>query len=152
MTSQWPLHLLGLIVVPGLLEQTLAQGFIYRNLREGRSFFKAATFSAVFWGLSHSYVLLGGYTKEDISFLFQALIGSFLFAYPGAFLFERGNNVIWGFALCHIGIDAPGNVVDFVGESTNSGIWGLSILIGAVGCVGLIFLIGKWLIPEPKKV
>ncbi len=148
----WLLEPLWIIITPGLVEQTLAQGFIYRNLREGRSFMVAATYSAILWGLSHGYIFFSGFTNENISFFIQAMIGAILFAYPAVFLFERGNNVIWGFALCHIGIDSPTHVFDFVGGAEKSGIWSYSNLIGVIVCVCSIFLLGCWLIPKPRKV
>ncbi len=88
---------LGMLAQGGVAEEVLFRGFMYRHLRRERTFWRAATLSALpfaaahlplFWSLEGSVALL-------------ALAMSILWSFPLAWLFDRARGSIWPGALLH---------------------------------------------------
>lgn len=89
----------------GIFEESIFRGFIFQCLRPGRSFLSAAALSGILWSLYHLGQL--GYSsvysiRDTVIFMFFP----FVMAFPSAYLFERGENVIWGWMIVHLGWDA----------------------------------------------
>lgn len=106
--KDWLPHLFSWFLLgPGLYEETLYRGFLFRLLRPGRSFFAAAAISGSLWSISHlSHLIpLGSLHGESIHYVLKTMAYVFADSFAGALLFERGGYVIWGWMLVHLGID-----------------------------------------------
>lgn len=88
----------------GFFEEAFFRGFFFRLLRPGRSFFQAAALSGVLWAASHVVIIDNGDGVVP-SPMWGGMIFALAFSIPGAYLFERGGNVIWGFLIAHAGFD-----------------------------------------------
>jgi membrane protease YdiL (CAAX protease family) len=95
--QNWSWILLGVITGVGITEETLFRGFVFNYLREGRTFWRAATVSIIFFGVMHLLLLLWLPLPIAIAAILLAIIA----AYPTAYLFENGNRTIWPSALMH---------------------------------------------------
>ena len=157
----WFLMLLFMLLGPGIYEQILIQGFVFRNLREEMPFIRAAIISGIVFALVHSYYLFDGLTRQNLVAVLHFSIDSLLIACPFALLFERGNWVLWGVAVAHFGIDVNGYVFNLVPISRTLILpvywtWGFGILVPwqvggiiSVTCTAMfIFLLTKWLLPS----
>jgi membrane protease YdiL (CAAX protease family) len=156
----WFLMFLFLLLGPGIYEQILVQGFIFRNLREDRTFLRAALISGVLFAFIHTYYLFDGLTRQNLVAVLHFYIDCLLVACPFAFLFERGKWVIWGVSAAHFGIDVNGYVFNVVHTSHSImrpfyWTWGCGVLepwqvegIIAVIATGLfMILITRWWLP-----
>lgn len=101
-----PLVILKFIFAQGIFEEIVFRGFVFRRLRAGRSFLRAATLSAILFSAFHLTNLIHGVSWEMLIGVTISMAFSFFVAFPAAYLFERGGNVIWGFSLLHVGIDS----------------------------------------------
>lgn len=100
----------GLLIVRSILsfaivEEVLYRGFIFRHLRQGRSFWSAASLSAVLVTLAGLLNMTAegslGFSMELILFLSTSAIVSFVLVFPLALLFEIGGFSILGGAIWH---------------------------------------------------
>jgi membrane protease YdiL (CAAX protease family) len=73
------------------------RGLVFRHLRPGRTFWRAATVSVLFFAGAHVPLLLVHDTVIGIATILLALPTGYLTAY----LYEDGRNTIWGCALFH---------------------------------------------------
>ncbi len=93
----WARLLVGLFAQAGIAEEVLFRGFLFRHLRQGRSFLGAAMVASVPFVLVHlSLFLTMPWPIATASVLLAVLI-----SFPLACLFESGGNTIWGPALVH---------------------------------------------------
>ncbi len=138
----WPLWLLQFVISQSVTEQVIYQGLLYRRLRSGRSFLSAATLSAVVFSLMHLSRLAHGISPKVLFSLGMTLVFAAILAYPAAYLFEKGGNSIWGFALMHLVIDSVDLFTGFAAPGP-----GLYIFLAAVlVTVPLTFLLARaWL-------
>ena len=97
MRTHWEWLVVNIILVNGLAEEVMMRGYVFRHLREGRSFWRAATLSTVYFAAYHCPILLTqGALVGSIAIIVAIPIG-FLTAY----IYERSKNTIWGPALLH---------------------------------------------------
>jgi ABC-type Mn2+/Zn2+ transport system permease subunit len=75
----------------------MMRGFVFRHLREGRSFWRAAALSTVYFAAYHVVLIFTAGPLIGIIAVIIAIPAGFL----QAFIYERGNNTIWGAALGH---------------------------------------------------
>ena len=93
----------GTILNNGINEETMMRGFVYRRLRDGRTFWRAAALSTVYFAAYH----------VPLIFSSGALIGTIgvMIAIPigllTAYVYERGDRTVWASALVHAGTNAP---------------------------------------------
>lgn len=93
----WEWLSLNIILVNGFAEEIMMRGFVFRHLRNGRPFWRAAALSTGFFAAYHlPLVLTHGAVVGSISVIIAIPLG-FLTAY----IYERGSNTIWGPALLH---------------------------------------------------
>jgi membrane protease YdiL (CAAX protease family) len=95
--TAWPWLLINAVLINGLAEETMMRGFVFRHLREGRTFWRAAALATVFFALYHFPLILSAGLVVGIIAVVIAIPTGFLTAY----IYERGNNTIWGSALLH---------------------------------------------------
>jgi len=88
---------LGILAQGGVAEEVLFRGFMYRHLRQTRSFWRAATLSAVPFAAAHVALLW----SLDLSVALLALAMAIAWSFPLACLFDRAGNSIWPGAILH---------------------------------------------------
>lgn len=91
----------GVFVLHGIAEEVLYRGFLFRHLRKGRSFSRAAWLAVVFFTLAHIPIILNQGLLVGGMAVLLAVVSSFPFSY----LYEKGNFTIWAPAIVHSAID-----------------------------------------------
>ena len=97
MYTGWLLLLPGLFAQAGIAEEVLFRGYLFRHVREGRSFRQAALVASGPFVLVH--LLLFATMPWPIA-LASVLLAA-LMSFPLAYLFELGGNTVWGPAILH---------------------------------------------------
>ena len=97
----WPLLALGLFLMNGIAEEMIYRGYLFRHLREGRTFRRAVLLGIVFHAVAHLPILASAGVVVGLS---AVLVAVATFA-PYAYLFERGRNTVWAPALLHFASD-----------------------------------------------
>jgi membrane protease YdiL (CAAX protease family) len=105
----WPWLLINAVLINGLAEETMMRGFVFRHLREGRPFWHAAALSTVYFAGYHLPLILTAGPVIGIIAVVIAIPAGFLTAY----IYECGNNTIWGSALMHVVYNALSYVFIF---------------------------------------
>jgi membrane protease YdiL (CAAX protease family) len=101
--ANWLGLVAGTILNNGINEETMMRGFVFRRLREGRTFWRAAALSTGYFAAYHVPLIISA----------GALIGTIgvIIAIPTglltAYVYERGNRTVWASALVHAGTNAP---------------------------------------------
>jgi membrane protease YdiL (CAAX protease family) len=133
--SNWQWLILNVVLVNGLAEETMMRGFVFRHLREGRPFWRAATIAALYFAAYHLVLVFTAGPLIGIIAVVIAIPAGFLTAY----VYERGNNSIWGPAVLHTLYNAPALVFALPADiQPISGV--LYLLVGiAVSTVALVF-------------
>lgn len=129
-----PWLIIKIFVSQGIGEEVVFRGLVFRHLRSGRSFWRAATLSAAVFSIVHLAGLLRGFSVGNLFDVAISIGFSFLMGYAMAHLFEAGGGTIWGCTLLHVGIDStnwfsgagdtqfsPGNIVYMLGIIVASG-------------------------------
>lgn len=93
----WQWFVLSALLNNGLAEETMMRGFVFRHLREGRLFWRAAALSTLYFAAYHLVLIFTAGPVLGIVGVLLAIPTGFLTAY----LYERGKNTIWGPALLH---------------------------------------------------
>ena len=94
----WQWFVLSGVLINGFAEETMMRGFVFRHLREGRPFWRAAALSTVYFAAYHLHIILAAGALIGIIGVLLAIPTGFVTAY----IYERGNNTIWGPALLHV--------------------------------------------------
>lgn len=97
MRLNWQWLGLSALLINGLAEETMMRGFVFRHLREGRPFWRAAALSTVYFAAYHLVLIFTAGVMFGVIGAVIAIPTGFLTAY----LYERGNNTIWASALLH---------------------------------------------------
>ena len=92
----------GLFAQAGIAEEALFRGYLFRHLRQGRSFWRAAGLATLPFALVHLYLFWTLPWPLAAASVLLAIIISF----PLAYLFELGGNTIWAPALLHFTIQS----------------------------------------------
>ena len=88
---------LGMLAQGGVAEEVLFRGFMYRHLRRSRTFWRAATLSAVPFTAAHVPLLWS--LEPAVALL--ALAMAIAWSFPLAWLFDRAHGSIWPGAILH---------------------------------------------------
>lgn len=97
----WPLLALGIFLMNGIAEETIYRGYLFRHLREGRTFRRAVLLGIALHAAAHLPILLTVGVVIGLSAVLVA-VATFL---PYAYLFERGRNTVWAPAILHFASD-----------------------------------------------
>lgn len=88
---------IGLAAQGGVAEEMLFRGFLFRHLRQGRTFWRAAWLAALPFVAVHLLLFL----SLDFAVALAALLVALSLSFPLAWLFERAGGSIWPGALVH---------------------------------------------------
>jgi len=99
---------IGLLAQGGVAEEVLFRGFPFRRLREGRSFWRAASLAAMGFVAVHSLLFL----TLDFALALASLLLSLSLSFPLAWLFERSGGSIWPPAIVHAVLQGAIKLVD----------------------------------------
>lgn len=108
----WQWLILNVLLVNGLAEEIMMRGFVFRHLREGRPFWRAAALSTVYFAAYHVVLIFTAGPLIGIIAVVIAIPAGLLTAY----IYERGSNTIWGSALFHALYNGPAFVFAFSTE------------------------------------
>ncbi len=139
LVEHWPFQVIKFVVAQGITEEVIFRGFVFRRLRRGRPFGRAASLSAVIFSLGHLGNLVAGITVAVLIAVSVSLVFAVLLTYPAAYLFERGGDSIWGFGVLHVAIDS----INWFQEGAPPG-GGLVVYLAAVvGTIPIVFWRGR---------
>ncbi len=108
----WQWHVLRIVLVNGFAEEIMMRGFVFRHVREGRSFWRAAALATLYFAAYHIFLIFTAGPVVGIFGIIVALPIGLLTAY----LYERGSNTIWGPGLLHAVYNAFALVFVFPAE------------------------------------
>jgi len=132
----WPLLAIGIFAQGGIAEEVVFRGFLFRRLRAGRSFWRAAGLAAVPFVAVHLLLFA--------TLSFWVALGAFAVAvslsFPLAWLFDRSGGSIWPPAIVHAVVQGAIKLVDAGdGLSAIVPVW---LVLGAALPWSLMLLIG----------
>ncbi len=113
MAPGWLALVPGLFAQAGIAEETLFRGYLFRHLRQGRSFMRAALLSMLPFVAVHLILFL----TMPWPIALAAVLLSVVLSFPFARLFELGGNTIWAPAVLHFVVQGTIKVVVFSGDS-----------------------------------
>ena len=116
---------LGIFAQGGVAEEVLFRGFLFRRLREGRSFWRAAYLAAVPFVAVHLLLFL----TLDFAVAAAAILVSLSLSFPLAWLFERSGGSIWPPAIVHAFLQGAPKLLEVGNGLEMALIW---MVIGAV--------------------
>lgn len=94
---EWPLVLVGALLFHGLAEESVWRGFVYRHLREGRTFGRAVLVTIPFIALTHVPIIANNGWLVGL----LALLTAAVTCVPLAYLWDRGAGTVWAPAIVH---------------------------------------------------
>ena len=115
----WMWLLPGLFAQAGIAEEVLFRGYLFRRLRRGRSFWKAALLSAVPFVAVHLFM----FATLPWLIAFAAVLLATAISFPLAHLFELGGHSIWGPALLHFTVQGAIKVLEVPGDAFMPIVW-----------------------------
>jgi membrane protease YdiL (CAAX protease family) len=102
---------IGIFAQGGIAEEVVFRGYLFRRLRETRSFWRAAAIATIPFAAVHALLFF----TLDPMIAAAAFLVSLSMSFPLAWLFERSGNAIWPCALVHAVVQGAIKLVD-VGE------------------------------------
>jgi membrane protease YdiL (CAAX protease family) len=113
----------GLFAQAGVAEEVLFRGYLFRHLRRGRSFWRAALLASGPFVLVHLWLFFSMSWPVALA----SVVLSALISIPFAYLFELGGNTIWGSAILHWVVQGGIKVIVFDGTGfLFAAVWMLS--------------------------
>jgi membrane protease YdiL (CAAX protease family) len=109
----WPWLLAGLFAQAGIAEEALFRGYLFRHLREGRSFWHAAMLATVPFVAVHLVL----FATMPWPIALAAVLLSTIISFPLARLFELGGNTIWAPAILHFIVQGTIKIVETPGDT-----------------------------------
>jgi len=103
----WPVLLLGLFLQGGIAEEVVFRGYLFRHIRRGRSFWRAASLAALPFVAVH--LLL--FATLDFPLALAAFVVSVSLSFPLAWLFDRSGGSVWLPAILHFVVQGSIKVV-----------------------------------------
>ena len=126
--------MLGMFAQGGIAEEVVFRGFLFRRLRVGRSFRRAAMLASIPFVAVHVPLFL----TLDAAVALASLLVALSISFPLAWLFERSGGSIWPPAIVHAAVQGSIKLVDAGDAFTSMAIaW---MVIGALA-PWLLFLL-----------
>jgi len=129
---EWLWALPGLFAQAGIAEEALFRGYLFRRVRQGRSFWHAAALATLPFVLVH--LILFATLPWPVAL--AAVLLSVVLSFPLARLFELGGNTIWGPALLHFTVQGAIKVLELPGDTNLPLVW--MAASAAIPCVALL--------------
>lgn len=111
--DNWLLLAIGVFALHGIAEEVLYRAYLFRHLRKGRSFSKAAWLAVLIFSLAHIPIII----SQGIIVGGMAVLLSVVSSFPFAWLYEKGGNTIWAPAIVHFAIDTVIPIMAFASPS-----------------------------------
>ncbi|MBC7985428.1 MAG: CPBP family intramembrane metalloprotease [Sphingomonadaceae bacterium] len=118
---------LGMFAQGGVAEEVVFRGFLFRRLRAGRSFWRAAWIAAIPFVAVHALLFL----SLDFPIALASLLLALSLSFPLSWIFEVSGNSIWPPAIIHATLQAAPKLVD-AGEDFTLLAMGWIVLGGVV--------------------
>jgi membrane protease YdiL (CAAX protease family) len=115
----WLWLLPGLFAQAGIAEEALFRGFLFGRLRQGRTFWRAATLAAVPFVLVHLVL----FATMPWPVALASVLLSTIISFPLARLFDLGDHTIWAPALLHFTVQGAIKVVEIPPGSALPLVW-----------------------------
>lgn len=96
----WWLLAVGIFAQAGIAEEDVFRAYLFRHLRDGRTFWRAAGIAAIPFVLVH----LMGYLTMDPIVATTSLLVALSLTFPFSWLYEQAGNSIWPSAILHAAI------------------------------------------------
>jgi membrane protease YdiL (CAAX protease family) len=103
----WLWIAVGVLLQGGVAEELLWRGYLFRQLRATRGFWRAAAIAMLFMVAQHVLLLW----QLPLPIAIAALVVALLSSFPLAQLFEAGGNTVWAPALLHCVIQGALKVI-----------------------------------------
>jgi membrane protease YdiL (CAAX protease family) len=94
---QWSILAIGIFAQAGIAEEAVFRGFLFRRIREGRTFWRAALIAAIPFIAVHALLFF----TMDFPIALASLLLAVSVSFPLAWLFERSGGSVWPCALVH---------------------------------------------------
>jgi membrane protease YdiL (CAAX protease family) len=137
----WGWLLLGVFAVHGLAEELVWRGFLFRRLRNGRSFWPAVRWSMPFIAAAHVPIVLTAGPVVGLGAMLLAAVTSV----PLSYLYEWGRRTLWAPALVHAAIDSF-KVVEIPAGATTT--FSLSFIVVGLVVPLLLFALPRGIRPH----
>jgi membrane protease YdiL (CAAX protease family) len=109
----WALLVPGLFAQAGIAEETLFRGYLFRRMRVGRTFWRAAALATIPFVAVHLVIFL----TQPWMIAAASVALAAIIALPLAHLFEIGGRTIWAPAIVHFVVQGAIKVVVIPGEA-----------------------------------
>jgi len=97
----WPILALGIFLMNGIAEEMIYRGYLFRRLREGRTFRRAVLLGIALHAVAHLPILAVAGVVVGLSAVLVSVATFPTYAY----LYERGRSTVWAPALLHFTSD-----------------------------------------------
>lgn len=114
----------------GLVEEAVFRGFIYRHLRVGRSYLRAAALSGLLFGVIHLANFTNGFSVPLLIGVSVSVVYGFILTFPLAGLFEISAGSILAASLWHLAIDSI-NWFHDASEGSAMNVYLVAVLVSA---------------------
>lgn len=106
--ADWYWLVPGLFAQGGIAEEALFRGYLFRHMREGRSFWRAASLAAIPFMAVHLVL----FATLEFPVAAASLALSVSVGFPLAWLFERAGNSVWPPAILHFVVQGAIKLVE----------------------------------------
>lgn len=122
----WPVLAAGIFAQAGVAEETLFRGYLFGHLREGRSFWRAASVSMLPFVLVHLWL----FATMPWTIAMASVLLAVIISFPLAHLFELGGGTIWAPAIVHFAVQAIAKLVVVEGADS-AALYPLAVMVSS---------------------
>jgi membrane protease YdiL (CAAX protease family) len=97
----------------------LFRGYLFRRLRQGRSFWKAALLAMIPFVVVHLFM----FATLPWTIALAAVVLAIVISFPLTHLFELGRNTIWAPAILHFTVQGAIKVLELPGDTLLPVVW-----------------------------
>ena len=115
----WAWLLPGLFAQAGIAEEALFRGYLFRRLRQDRSFWNAALLAMIPFVVVHLFM----FATLPWTIALAAVVLATVICFPLAHLFELGGNTIWAPAILHFTVQGSIKVLELPGDALMPVVW-----------------------------
>ncbi len=147
--NNWIVLVLGIVLLNGIAEETIYRGYLFRRLREGRTFHSAVLIGIALHTLAHVPLIAAAGIAVGLAGIVVAAL-----AFPAmAYLYERGSNTIWAPAVLHATVDLV--IVPLSGPGASATTATTAVILCwlglSVACCYVSLILVRWAWPLTKE-